>query len=100
MRSISVNCFCLLGICAFGLLFQGCQPTPGNVNTNINANTAVSNTASNLSNANLTTTAGATIDTREPEQYQATMKFSLEAIGDQQKASIPPVIANVARSGN
>jgi hypothetical protein len=100
MRVISVNFLCLLGICAFGLLSQGCQPTPGNVNTNINANTAVSNTASNLSNANLTTTSGPTIDTREPEQYQATVKLSFQASGDQQTTTLPTIAANVARSGN
>lgn len=100
MRAISFDCFCLLGICAFSLIFQGCQPTPGNVNTNINANTAVSNSASNLSNANIATTSGPAIDTREPEQYQATVKLSFEAIGDQQTASLPTLAANVARSGN
>jgi len=100
MRVISINFLCLLGICAFGLFSQGCQPTPGNVNTNVNANVAVSNTASNLSNANLTTTTGPTIDTREPEQYQATVKLSFQASGDQQTTTLPAIAANVARSGN
>src|SRR3954471_11021294 len=99
MRVISVNWLCLLGICAFGLFSQGCQPTPGNVNTNLNANTTVSNTASNLSNANLTTTSGPTVDTREPEQYQATVKLSFQASGDQQTTTLPTISANVARNG-
>jgi len=103
MRVNSLRYFLLLlGAAALGTFSLSCQPTPGNVNANINANTAVSNTVSNLSNANLTTSTstGPGIDAREPEQYQATMKFSLEALGDQQKTALPPVVANVARSGD
>ena len=98
MRVISL-CLCLLGICAIGLISLGCQPTPGNVNTNVNTNTAVSNTASNLSNANLATTTGPTIDAREPEQYQAAVKISFQASGNQQTTTLPTLAANVARNG-
>src|SRR5215213_2821195 len=100
MRVSSLRYLLLFGTGVLGTFSLSCQPTPGNVNANINANTAVSNTASNLSNANLAASTGPSIDAREPEQYQATMKFSLEALGDQQRSTFPPVVANVARSGD
>jgi hypothetical protein len=99
MRKNSFSSLGLFVLFVTGLVSFGCQPS-GNVNTtvNSNANAVVSNAASNLSNANIATT-GSTIDAREPEQYQATIKLTMEALGEQQKTSLPPVTANVARSG-
>jgi hypothetical protein len=39
------------------------------------------------------------LEAKEPDEYQATVKLSLEALGDQQKATLPGLSANVARSG-
>ena len=62
------------------------------VNTNINtANTNVSNSPS--------TSASSTVDAKEPDQYQATVKLSVKALGETQTASMPTIGANVARNG-
>ncbi|HEX9962534.1 MAG TPA: hypothetical protein VGB00_16485 [Pyrinomonadaceae bacterium] len=76
--------------------------------TNSNSNTAISN-SSNLnininSNANLTNvntntpTSGASVETKEPDVYTATVTLKLETMGDQ-KMAVPSMQANVARNG-
>jgi hypothetical protein len=81
------------------LVSSACQqPQPA---TNTNTNTSTTNTtASNTSNANTgtTTMTGTTIDTREPDQYSATITLKLEVTGNQ-NISTPPLTANFARSG-
>lgn len=80
----------------------GCQPT-GNTNTAlVNSNANISNSlanASNLNTANTNSISSSTVEAREPDKYQATVKLSLEAVGDAQKTSLPTVGANVARDG-
>ncbi|MBA2736951.1 MAG: hypothetical protein H0U50_09230 [Pyrinomonadaceae bacterium] len=39
------------------------------------------------------------IETKEPEQYEAKVLLKLEAVGDQQKTTLPTISANVARNG-
>jgi hypothetical protein len=59
--------------------------------------------AVNANSANVNSIAGSSgsaIDTREPEQYQATVTLSFQASGDQQNMSLPPLTASVARSGD
>lgn len=79
-----------------------CQPQP--TNTNINANVTNTNTKpntnvnSNLSNTNSTNVTGVVIETKEPEQYQATVTLKLETSGSQ-TMTMPPLKAEVARSG-
>ncbi len=86
---------------ASGFVFAGCQPQTGALNaTNSNAN--VSNSMansfnSNTSNTNLNSSSSA-VEAKEPEQYAATVKLTLEALGEQQKASLPAVTALVARN--
>ena len=82
-------------------LLGACQTQTGNVNL-ANSNANVSNTLANAGNlnavnSNISTSA---IDTREPDQYQATVKLTMEAVGDAQKTSLPALSANVARSGS
>lgn len=88
------------------LLFTGCQPpatnttvttntNTSNVNTN-STNTNVSNTNANMSN----TSTSSAIETKEPEKYQAKVSIKLETSGDTQKATVPPITANVARDGS
>src|SRR4051812_36038052 len=73
-------------------------------NTNLAAVNTNANISNSLANSNLntsTTVTGATVDTREPDQYQATVKLSLETMGQgTQKATMPTLAANVARSGD
>lgn len=40
------------------------------------------------------------VDAREPEQYQATVKLQLQAVGATQTMTVPPIVANVARDAN
>jgi hypothetical protein len=79
-----------------GIAFlNGCQPA-GNTNTKSGAANSNYNSANTNAAANTTAT---TITTSEPNQYQANIKLTLEALGETQKASIPAVGATVARSG-
>ena len=82
------------------LVSSACQQ-PATSNNNTNTNTSVTNTtATNTSNANTVTTSptGAGIDTREPDQYSATITLKLEVTGSQ-NMSTPPLTANFARNG-
>ncbi|MDT4898278.1 MAG: hypothetical protein QOH25_3355 [Acidobacteriota bacterium] len=82
------------------LVSSACQQQPATGN-NTNTNTSTTNiNATNTSNANTgtTTTTGATIDTREPDQYSATITLKLEVTGSQ-SISTPPLTANFARNG-
>ena len=64
-------------------------------NTNVNSNTNL------LANTNLnsTTTNTSAITTGEPEQYQANVRLSLQAVGETQTANMPTLGAVVGRSG-
>ena len=88
-----------------------CQPPTGNsainttANTNFNAsvnvgsaNTSSANTKTAELNANTADISGVTIETGEPEQYQAVVTLKFEVSGAQNLA-VPPIKANVARSG-
>jgi hypothetical protein len=91
-----VATFVLLSIVL--LLAAGCGAPTGNTNlTSTNTNAGVANS---LSNSNLNTATSGTVDAREPEQYQATIKLSLSTMADgAQKANIPAIGAVVSRSG-
>jgi len=93
---------CVLGLFFTGLVFlYGCGSPTGNSNlTAVNTNAGVANSISN-SNLNAISTSGSTVDTREPDQYQATVKLSFQTLGSgQQQASLPNIGANVARQGD
>lgn len=86
------------------VLTGGCQTTV-TTNTNSNANLASGNrtvTNGNLNSNSTATTSSATIDTREPDQYQAKVTIKLEAMGEQQQPTgqMPTLSANVARNGD
>lgn len=85
-------------ICA--AMLTACQPTTGVINSTSTAN--VANTSANTANtsANYAPSTSSSIDAKEPDQYQATVKLSMQAMGDTQAASLPSVIANVARDGD
>lgn len=80
---------------------SACQQQPAtNANAGTNTNTTNAN-ATNTSNANTSTTTnipGTTIETREPEQYSATITLKLEVTGNQ-NISTPPLSANFVRNG-
>ena len=86
---------------ALGLLpLLACQPSVRHTNTAPNTN----GTAANTINANANTAppaqaSASTVDAKEPEHYQATVKLSVEAVGNTATAAMPAVSANVARNG-
>lgn len=87
-------CSVLISAVAIALSGCGAPPAPNvnssntqsNANFNANANVALNSTGSSPSFA-------------EPESYQAIISLKLEAIGQQQNVSMPPLQAVVARSG-
>jgi hypothetical protein len=82
-------------LAAIGLA-AGCQP--GATNTVTNTTSATNTNTHTNSNAN-PAPAGTTINTTEPDKYQANIKLTLETLGETQKAALPPIGALVARSG-
>lgn len=87
----------LLLLVIFSLaLSQACQ-TPTNTNT-ITTTTNTNAGANTNTTATTTTTTGATIDTREPERYRATINLKIEATGNQ-TASLPTLVSEFARDG-
>jgi hypothetical protein len=91
----------LLFLTAIGILGISCGAPAGNTNLSaVNTNANVSNS---LANSNLNTAGsvpGTTVNAREPDQYQANIKLSLQGLGGSQPAALPPLMATVARSGN
>ena len=60
------------------LLASGCGSPTGNTNlAAVNTNANISNSLLNSNLNTSTATAGETVETREPDQYQATVKLSL-----------------------
>jgi hypothetical protein len=89
----------LVGCIASAIVLASCAETPApsntTVNTNINAASPVANT-----NSNANTSMTSAIDTREPDNYQATVTIKLEAMGGQNPVSMPTLGAKVARNGS
>ena len=82
----------------------GCQPQTSTSNANlVNTNANIANSFANSSNTNSTnmnsSVSSSAVETKEPEQYEAKVTLKLEAIGDQQKTTLPTITANVARNG-
>src|SRR6188768_713284 len=91
-----------LGLASFFTIFiTSCGAPTGNTNLSaVNTNSNVANSVSN-SNLNAVSTTATSVDTREPDQYQATVKLGLETMGNNaQRTSLPTLGANVARSGD
>lgn len=85
-------------------LFAACGAQPGAVDhANANhgaANSRTGNFNSNSSNTNAAASTGSSVDTKEPEQYEATVTLKFETLGAQQTtaAALPALSAKVARS--
>ena len=92
--------FIILGLCVGLFIFTACQPSAANSNiASVNTNSNSSNSFSNSTNSNSMASSGP-VDAREPEQYQATVKLQLQAVGATQTMTVPPIVANVARDAN
>src|SRR5688500_1962766 len=83
------------------LILSGCGGliSPVNVSNSNAANRAVSNTNTNVNTNRNAASSSSVVNATEPTEYQATVTLKIEAMGDQQKAALPPLSANVARSG-
>ena len=86
----------LSGTLLLALSGVGCQPGPA-VNPNANVANVNSNASASNSNAATPVMSAATIETREPDQYKATLVFSATAEGKPQGLKLP---IEVARSGD
>ena len=92
-----------LSIISIGLAACGVPPANTNVSnlnlrSNINANTNSNSNFNTNTNAN-TIAATSVITSTEPNEYQATVTLRLEAIGTDKSTTLPPLSAQVARSG-
>ena len=89
----------VLAISIVVIAASGCSRGPV-ANANINTNTNV-NVNANPSGANINaSTAPSTIAAKEPETYRATIVFSAQTEGGDKAIGIPPLSAEVAKSGN
>jgi hypothetical protein len=83
---------------ALSLFMSACQPQPASNTTNT-TNTTTNINSANTSNTNTgTTSSGLMIETKEPDQYSATVTMKLEVTGNQ-NMNTPPLTADFARSG-
>ena len=81
--------------------FSSCGAPSGNTNlTSVNTNAGVANSVSN-SNLNINAApSGNAVDAKEPDQYQANIRLSLQTTGTNgQQPNLPTLGATVARSG-
>ena len=85
-------------VLAGGACQQQTANSTNTTTTNANTATTTNSNASNTSNMNTTTTNTSGIETREPEQYSATITMKVEVTGAQ-SISTPPLTANFARNG-
>lgn len=93
MKTVNFKTSLLICLATIVLGNTACQRTD-NSNANANANTAPVNV-----NANTSPVSAATIVTREPEQYRATLVFSAETEGGEKTMGIPSLSADIARNG-
>lgn len=92
-------------LAAMAFFSLACQPPATNVNanltnmnSNLNTNVNVRIYNANVSNADMSSNNTSVIETKEPDQYQATVKLQFQTAGDQKMAT-PPLQAQVARDG-
>ena len=95
--------FSILILPVAAIFGAGCPAAPTNTNTTIaNTNVNVSTNGNTVSVGNISTnveTNTTFVESKEPDQYQATVMLKFETSGDQ-KVATPPLKAEVARSGS
>jgi hypothetical protein len=78
----------------------GCGSQPAATNGNLTSVNTNANIANSVANSNLAPTANASVETREPDRYQANIRLTLEMMNSgQQNTAIPTIGAMVARNG-
>ncbi len=96
MRQIR-NGLVITAALATSLVVSGCGAPGTNTVTNTSTNTNTNLLAN--TNLNSTTTNTTAITTGEPDQYQANVRLSFQAVGENQTTTLPTLGAVVARSG-
>ena len=105
LKKLEIRSLGWITLSAFALFGAACQPPAANVNvnstsvnSNLNTNVNANLSNVNVSNANMSSESGAMIETKEPDEYQATVKLQFQTAGDSKMAT-PPLQARVARDG-
>lgn len=102
------HCVLCRAACSFAILLlmivvfaSACQQGPA-TNSNVSTNTTNVNVNTNTSTTNTNTStppiAGTPIETREPDKYSATVTMKLEAQGNGQTTSLPPLAADFVKN--
>lgn len=94
--SVSWGWIALVVIVAGLLILGACQPPAGG---NVNSNRTNTSLPPVNSNTNSTASTTGSIETKEPEQYQAAVNLKFEAVGEQRSTQLPAIGAVVARNG-
>ncbi len=87
-----------IGVAACGVPPANTSVSNVNMRSNVNANSNSNSFSNTNTNMNGMTTASV-ITSTEPNEYQATVTLKLEAIGSDKSTALPPLSAQVARSG-
>lgn len=93
--TISIIC---IGLTACGVPTANTVVSNLNTRANMNANSDSNPNSNTMANAN-TSASASIITSTEPNEYQATVTLRLEALGADKSTALPPLSAQVARSG-
>ncbi len=93
--TISIIC---IGLTACGVPTANTVVSNLNTRANMNANSDSNSNSNTMANAN-TSASASIITSTEPNEYQATVTLRLEALGADKSTALPPLSAQVARSG-
>ena len=88
----------VVAVSIIAFTMNGCarsSETNANINTNINTNTSVNANT----NTNINAAPPSALAAREPDSYRGTLVFTAETEGGEKTVGIPPLSAEVARSG-
>lgn len=101
MRDLFLLTFFAISLGVAGCGVPASNSNVSNLNMNSNMNSNMNMNANMNSNANSNSAVSSSIIVApEPTEYQATITLKLEAIGSEQKTALPPLSAQVARSGS
>ncbi len=86
-----------LGVAGCGAPATNINISNANMNTNMNSNM---NANANFNTNTNTNSVSSVISGPEADEYQATVTMRIETIGSDKKTTLPPITAQVARSGS
>ncbi|MEO8647813.1 MAG: hypothetical protein ABI539_01470 [Acidobacteriota bacterium] len=89
-----------LALFCLAILMAGCGAPAVNTASNTHSNANNNQTISNSNSTSNGISPNSTLNASEPNEYQATIRLTLETIGQTQNASLPAIGAVIARSGS